>query len=502
MLSFGFTKKKCSTSPASVVDHPSTSTNITHITADSSAQEPLQTVSAIVIPSSPSTPTNATINAASAISSSSGNIGSVMTVITSPAPAAPDSSTPTTLHPITSYVTLCGAKANQPKDGSIQTQMHTVHGKPKEIKFQSHWFDKFPWLHYDMSRKAVFCFTCLTAKEKHATDIAKCVETAFTEDGFRNWRKALEKFAVHHKSESHRLAEFHLAHMSKQSNISCQLNKQIKDDQQLARKCMNVIFNAIRYLARQGLALRGHETDGGNLMQLLKFKSKDSPDLKTWLMRKYDMTSPERQNEILVMFSHTILRGICENIRSESQTFAVITDGTQDLSGLQQESICLRYVDKDLEPRECFMGFYETSSTTGENLAHLLKDALIRFNLDIKNLRFQTYDGAANMAGAYKGCQAAIKRDQPLALYVHCGAHVTNLVASHATSSIPFIRDGIQVVQDLGNMYKMSGKFRHIFSLSGNCIEEEENAEEQCHSLKTSVVPVFSQSSLYAQHDG
>jgi hypothetical protein len=36
------------------------------------------------------------------------------------------------------------------------------------------------------------------------------------------------------------------------------------------------------------------------------------------------------------------------------------------------------------------------------------------------------------MSGAHKGCQAILKETQPLALYVHCGAHAVSLVAAQS----------------------------------------------------------------------
>ncbi|XDV42958.1 hypothetical protein PO909_011521, partial [Leuciscus waleckii] len=76
-----------------------------------------------------------------------------------------------------------------------------------------------------------------------------------------------------------------------------------------------------------------------------------------------------------------------------------------------------------------FVGLYEVSVTTGDNLAKVLKDVLLRLNLSITGLRLrgQAHDGAANMAGKYSGAQAIIKESQPLALYVHCGPHCVNL---------------------------------------------------------------------------
>ncbi|KAK7881353.1 hypothetical protein WMY93_029762 [Mugilogobius chulae] len=94
---------------------------------------------------------------------------------------------------------------------------------------------------------------------------------------------------------------------------------------------------------------------------------------------------------------------------------------------MEQEAVCLRYVDKDLDPKEEFIGLYEVSSTTGESLAKVVQDVLDRLNLPISGLRGQAYDGAANMAGKHNGAQAIIRKAQPLAPYVHCAAHCVNL---------------------------------------------------------------------------
>jgi hypothetical protein len=97
---------------------------------------------------------------------------------------------------------------------------------------------------------------------------------------------------------------------------------------------------------------------------------------------------------------------------------------------------------------------------------------MIRFQLPVKNLRGQTYDGAANMKGAYKGCQALIAEKQPLAIYVHCGAHCLNLVTSDACSASPKIRDSIQVVHELGVLCNASGKFKALFGAISSSDDE------------------------------
>jgi hypothetical protein len=88
--------------------------------------------------------------------------------------------------------------------------------------------------------------------------------------------------------------------------------------------------------------------------------------------------------------------------------------------------------------QESFIGLHEPPDTTGATLARVVvQDVLQRFDLQISQIRGQMYDGAANMAGPYSGCQAIITKKQPLAIFVHCGAHSANLVLQHTLASSP-----------------------------------------------------------------
>ena len=82
--------------------------------------------------------------------------------------------------------------------------------------------------------------------------------------------------------------------------------------------------------------------------------------------------------------------------------YSIFIDGTQDVGGVEQESFCFRYMVHDLVPVEDFVGFYEVSLTTKENLAEVATDVLLHLNLPLSGLSGQTYDGAANMSGKIK----------------------------------------------------------------------------------------------------
>ena len=77
------------------------------------------------------------------------------------------------------------------------------------------------------------------------------------------------------------------------------------------QKMLSVIINTIRFLGRQGLALRGHQktctsnpTESGKLdskfVQLLRLRAEDNEGLHKFLNKKQDkFTSPDIQNQIL-----------------------------------------------------------------------------------------------------------------------------------------------------------------------------------------------------------
>ena len=71
--------------------------------------------------------------------------------------------------------------------------------------FNPDWFKRFRWLHYDISRDAVFCFVCIKTLSKGQIYTGN-VESAFVKTGFWNWKKALEKdrgLLKHQQSSAH-----------------------------------------------------------------------------------------------------------------------------------------------------------------------------------------------------------------------------------------------------------------------------------------------------------
>ncbi|XP_022880589.1 uncharacterized protein LOC111397851 [Olea europaea var. sylvestris] len=71
--------------------------------------------------------------------------------------------------------------------------------------------------------------------------------------------------------------------------------------------------------------------------------------------------------------------------------------------------------------------FSQVDDTTGLGLVTELQKALIKFDLDIDDIRGQMYDNGSNMSEKHKDVQKRVHEMIPRAFYTPCGAHSPNL---------------------------------------------------------------------------
>ena len=69
----------------------------------------------------------------------------------------------------------------------------------RQRRFQTSWFDKYQWLHYDLCTDAAFCYICVRYHFSNPITPKKA-ESAFITTEFTNWRKAVTKdgYCSHH----------------------------------------------------------------------------------------------------------------------------------------------------------------------------------------------------------------------------------------------------------------------------------------------------------------
>ena len=224
------------------------------------------------------------------------------------------------------------------------------------------------------------------------------------------------------------------------------LSKAHQEEKATNRKMLLKILQCIRFLARQGLPLRGHGGDSdGNLNQLLQLQCIDCLELSVWLRKKTDKyTSHDIQNEIMRIMAMHILRQICVNIR-ENGWYTLMADECTDISNREQFTICIRWVEEDLQVHEDFVGLYEMAKINADSLVGTIKDSLIRMNIQISNCQGQCYDGVSNMSGCKKGVAAQITSEENRALFVHCHAHSLNLAVADTIKQTKVCSNALEV---------------------------------------------------------
>ena len=242
-------------------------------------------------------------------------------------------------------------------------------------------------------------------------------------------------------------------------DIGESLSRAHRLEKEHARNMLAKIISGVRFLARQGLALRGDGKDeDSNLVQLLKMQGEDNPDILKWLSRHQDKhMAHENQNEILEIMAHMVIRGVLDDL-SSSPFLAIMVDETTDKSNQEQLTLVIRWVGKDLSVSEEFLGLYALDKTDAESIATVMLDALVRFQVPLAKIRGQCYDGCSTMAGQRSGVAARIQKKEPRAVFAHCYGHALNLSVSDTIKKSSLLSDCLDTSYELVKLVKFSPK--------------------------------------------
>ncbi|XP_062511818.1 zinc finger MYM-type protein 1-like [Corticium candelabrum] len=365
-------------------------------------------------------------------------------------------------------------KAFQPTDKQTLTLLDQY-----KRKFMPSWYEKFPWISVCITNKTVFCGCC---RYGHNTALfqtfAKRAETAFTIDGFCNWKKALEKFSKHERSDAHCLAMEKWVNVDK-PNISEKCAIHLTSLQRQRREGFLKQLLALKFLLRQGLSIKGHKETEGNLSQLLGVWKSGCPNLQLFL-REGKYMSHDVVNELITLIGREITKNILSKINQQHPSwYAIIADGASDVSTKEQLSVCIRSVDGNYVVSEDPIGLYNLPNTTSETIALAIKDVLRRCILPLSNCRGQAYDGAAANMGRRTGVAVRIRSEAPAAVQVHCLAHCLNLCLQDAGRKSEILKNTLDLVREIAKLIKFSPKRQELFSqnLQQN-LTVESNADE------------------------
>ena len=169
-------------------------------------------------------------------------------------------------------------------DNSLQAR------KTYSRSLQTSWYKRHPWITVCDTTYKIFCHICRQAKYQGLLVFSKRQVQSFIDKGYCNWKNALSKLAEHEKSEMHKEAVLKLAAKSSAVNVGAMLSKEHASIQDYHQTMLFKLLSSIRYMAAQGLALRGHTEKPdcleGNLYNLLLLRAEDIPGMKGWVEKK------------------------------------------------------------------------------------------------------------------------------------------------------------------------------------------------------------------------
>ena len=262
-----------------------------------------------------------------------------------------------------------------------------------------------------------------------------------------------------------------------QTPIDCVLSEQRKND--LSRRQQEIEFNRsivyrileiIIFLAQHNLSFRGHQEsesaqNRGNFLGLVTHQAKHDPVLKEHLeksKKNCQYLSPDIQNEFISLLADAVIDKIIVRAK-EAKYFTLLLDETSDISRQERVSFILRYVNGTGTIEEHFIGVTAVKQTDHETLVLAIKEVFEKYGLSLHNLCGQGYDGAANMSSPYSGVQAMIRKENNKAIYMHCHAHILNLVLVESCSKNTIACNFFGDVQSLYVFIEGSTKHHSIF---------------------------------------
>ena len=169
-------------------------------------------------------------------------------------------------------------KSFHPKDSYVFPKW--VSGKQNRF-CNSKWFRLYPWLDYDEISDSVTCFVF----KRHHSKLKETVEKSFTLAGYSDCKHSLSLFDEHQAASCHKLAMTYEVIVPQCGDVKEMQNESTASQMELNRQCLVKIVET--FLARQGLAIRGDNSDDdSNFRQTLKLRAKGISHLTHWMKRK------------------------------------------------------------------------------------------------------------------------------------------------------------------------------------------------------------------------
>lgn len=124
-------------------------------------------------------------------------------------------------------------------------------------KFNPDWFkgQYSKWLEYSVSKDVAYCLCCYLFKNEHEVH-GNMADIAFTQNGFKGWNKALERFGTHIgevNSIHNKCFNMMIDLMNQSQSIRTSFDKHSEKEKNESRHRLSASVNVARFLLKLGL---------------------------------------------------------------------------------------------------------------------------------------------------------------------------------------------------------------------------------------------------------
>ncbi|XP_006009466.1 uncharacterized protein LOC102349681 [Latimeria chalumnae] len=351
------------------------------------------------------------------------------------------------------------------KKGRITPTLKALQKYGKTARqFQTSWYGSYKWLTGSTVSNKVYCWPCLLLTTKKST---------WSSEGYSDWKNLSRSASLHCSSKEHIQNEVSLKRLEREETpVGALLSEQRRlailqynDNVRKNREVLKRLIDISVVLSRQELAFHGYDEPAdlinqGNYRELFDCFFRHNDELRAHWQRNstvFSGLSRTIQNELIDCIAEEIRLHIDQEIK-ECSFFACEVDKTTDISQMNQLSLVLRYVDKNGNPQERFMGFKDVSiDQTAVALKQVMDSVISKYDYKTK-LVSQSYDGAVVMPGELGGLQAIIKMEAPQAIFVHSFAHQLNLILQQGAQCIKETRCFFATLDGFATFFTYSSK--------------------------------------------
>ena len=297
--------------------------------------------------------------------------------------------------------------------------------------FRYVWLAQYsPWLAYSPTLKGAVCIYCILFPQT----VHRGIQGAFVTSAFTKYKDFNECARNHmscrwHVNSTADAQNFMRIKRNPNQEIICQLDSSINRTVESNRKKLLSILSSIIFCGTNDITLRGKYDTKGNLKQLFDFRIESGDTLLKnhfeTAAKNARYTSHQTQNE-LISISEEVLRNDLVTEANNAIGFSILADESSDISGTEQLSIGVRFVDLSSQKiiREEFLGFMPLTDMSASGISTAIINRCRQFGLNLNKLLGQGYDGCSAMAGkrmAFKPRLEAFIRRLLLYIVPHIG---------------------------------------------------------------------------------